>query len=206
LDNQTLPSGALRITDLGYFSLEKLFELNADTVYWLTRVKEKCDFYDDNGKCWDLAQFLFLKDVDTIDIPISLGKKHLLPCRLLAVRVPDYVANYRLRKIREYAQKKGVTPSKKTLFLAGWTVMATNTEKELMSLEEAQILLRARWQIEMLFKLWKKYGKVDLSAVGTGRQVPQQQAMAYLDRSVCEITGYDYSALDIPYKLLAIPR
>jgi hypothetical protein len=66
------------------------------------------------------------------------------------VRVPDYVANYRLRKIREYAQKKGVTPSKKTLFLAGWTVMATNTEKELMSLEEAQILMRARWQIEML--------------------------------------------------------
>jgi len=53
LDNQALPSGesgcttafkgALRITDLGYFSLSRFFELNADGVYWLTRVKEKCD-------------------------------------------------------------------------------------------------------------------------------------------------------------------
>jgi hypothetical protein len=163
LDNQTLPSGALRIADLGYFSLQKLFELNAEEVYWLTRVKEKCDFYDENGKRWDLAQFLFLKDGDTIDIPIFLGKKHRLPCRLLAVRVSDEVANYRRRKIREYAQKKGVTESQKTLFLAGWTVMATNTEKELISLAEAQILMRARWQIELLFKLWKKYGKVDKS-------------------------------------------
>jgi hypothetical protein len=163
LDNQTLPSGALRITDLGYFSLSRFSELNADGVYWLTRVKSQCDFYDEHGKCWDLAQFLLLKDGDIIDIPIFLGKKHRIPCRLLAVRVSDEVANYRLRKIRDYAWKKGVTPGKKTLFLAGWTVMATNAEKELMSLEEAKVLMRSRWQIEMLFKLWKKYGKVDKS-------------------------------------------
>jgi hypothetical protein len=58
IDNQTLPSGALRITDLGYFSLQKLFELNAEEVYWLTRVKSQCDFYDGNSKRWDLAEFL----------------------------------------------------------------------------------------------------------------------------------------------------
>jgi len=163
LDNQTLPSGALRLTDLGYFSLERFSELNDDGVYWLTRVKSQCDFYTDNGKRWDLAEFLKLNNVDTIDFPIFWGKKHRIPCRLLAVRVPDYVVNYRIRKIRDYAQKKGVTPSQKTLFLAGWTVMATNAPHELMSLKEAQIFLRARWQIELLFKLWKKYGTVDKS-------------------------------------------
>lgn len=159
----SLPQGALRLTDLGYFNLSDLKQLNEDNVYWLTRVKSQCDFYDEKMKRWDLAQFLKSNRGDRVEIPILLGVKKRLACRLLACRVSDEVANERRRRIREYGRKKGVTPTQKTLFLAGWTLLVTNVETDRLSLKEALVLMRTRWQMELLFKLWKTYGKVSES-------------------------------------------
>ncbi len=59
--------GALRIADLGYFSLKEFKELDSQGVYWLSRVrgaivrfsaqrlplKSNCDLYDEDGKRWE---------------------------------------------------------------------------------------------------------------------------------------------------------
>jgi len=42
----SFPQGALRIADLGYFSLQDFADMNSDGVYWLTRVKSQCVVYD----------------------------------------------------------------------------------------------------------------------------------------------------------------
>ncbi|HKF38798.1 MAG TPA: hypothetical protein VKB35_18025 [Ktedonobacteraceae bacterium] len=47
------------------------------------------------------------------------------------------------------------------LVLAEWTISMTNVPLDLMSGEEALILVRAWWQIELLFKLWKRQGQID---------------------------------------------
>jgi hypothetical protein len=39
-----------------------------------------------------------------------------------------------------------------------WTLLVTNPSADLLSLREALVLLRARRQIELLFKLWKSHG------------------------------------------------
>ncbi len=39
--------------------------------------------------------------------------------------------------------------------------MCTNVPWCLLTLVEALVLMKARWQIEMLFKLWKSYGVID---------------------------------------------
>jgi hypothetical protein len=44
-----------------------------------------------------------------------------------------------------------------------WTLVVTNAPAALLSLCEALVLLRARWQVELLFKLWKSYGHIDES-------------------------------------------
>ncbi len=41
--------------------------------------------------------------------------------------------------------------------------MVTNAPQPLLSLAEARSLARLRWQIELLFKLWKSHGQVDKS-------------------------------------------
>src|SRR5207244_4668133 len=51
--------------------------------------------------------------------------------------------------------------TQKVLSMADWTVFVTNVPVELLSLNEALIIARARWQIELLFKLWKSHGHID---------------------------------------------
>src|SRR6266849_11174778 len=41
------------------------------------------------------------------------------------------------------------------------TILITNVPQELLSIDEALVLARCRWQIELCWKLWKQVGKVD---------------------------------------------
>ena len=89
-----------------------------------------------------------------------VGKGGRLAARLLARRVPQADADERRRRIRAAAKDKGRAPAKAALALAAWNVVITNIPPVLLSLEEALVLLRLRWQIELLFKLGKSHGKV----------------------------------------------
>jgi len=46
---------------------------------------------------------------------------------------------------------------------ADWTLLVTNAPATLLAVDEALVLQRARWQLELLFKLWKEHGKIDES-------------------------------------------
>ena len=52
------------------------------------------------------------------------------------------------------------------LALADWTILVTNVPLALLTLAEALVLLRARWQIERLFALWKQHGHLDQTRSG----------------------------------------
>ena len=161
LQEEHPPQGALRIADLGYFSLEVLQDLDADGVYWLSRIQSQCVIYEEDGKKWDLVDLLETYCDDKLDMSILLGLEKQIPCRLMAVRVPEEVANQRRRKIRADSRRRGRTPSKRQLTLAGWTVLVSSIPPELLTLDEAFVLMRIRWQIELIFKLWKSHGHID---------------------------------------------
>ena len=156
-----LPAGALRLADLGYFSLDVLADLDAQGGYWLSRVQVQTAIFDASGQRLDLVKFLSTQAEAVVDMPILLGLDQRLPCRLLAVRVPEEVANARRRKLHAEARRRGQGVSKERLALADWTIFATNVPAMLLSLAEALVLARVRWQIEVLFKLWKSHGRVD---------------------------------------------
>jgi hypothetical protein len=159
LDTKSLPKGSLRITDLGYFSVDDFSEINECGAYWLSRVKSQCNVYID-GKQWDLLDLLEKHCSDKLDIQVQLGAKRI-PCRILAFRESDDVGNKRRRMIKKNRRRKQETPSIKVLRLAGWTVFCTNIPEELLTLKESLVLMRTRWQIELVFKLWKSEGKID---------------------------------------------
>ena len=154
-----VPRGALKIADLGFFDLDQFATDQAEGVYWLSRLKVSTVVLDLDGQRIDLLKRL--SGVDRLDCPILLGNVQRIPCRLLVLRAPQEVVDQRRRRLHEYAVRKQVPVSARSLALAQWTLLVTNVPSELLSLKEALILYRVRWQIELLFKLWKQHAKID---------------------------------------------
>jgi DDE family transposase len=163
LQTVPLPPGALRLADLGYFCLDVLADLDAQGVYWLSRVQCQTAVFDARGRRRTLAPWLVALRTPIVEQAIQLGVRQRLPARLLAVRVPPAVAEARRRKLRAEARRMGRTVSKTRLALAAWTVLVTNAPAALLSVRDALVLMRVRWQIELLFKLWKQHGQIDES-------------------------------------------
>jgi hypothetical protein len=167
LEAEAMPEGALRLADLGFFDTELLARLGAKGRYWLTRLMATTALYErDSAVRLDLARTLnALKrsGQKTLALEVLVGAKARLPARLLAERVPEAVANQRRRKLRQEALRRGRKPSEEQLGRCEWTILITNVPPEMLSLFEAVVLIRSRWQIEKLFELWKRYGHLDKS-------------------------------------------
>lgn len=166
LPHQDLPPGALRLADLGYFSLDRLQALDHNGSFWLSRLKLGTSLFDEQGQAFDVLDRLKQAEKSGrqhLEVGLYLGKKHRLSARLLAQRVAETVAAERRRRLRRAAKKRGQTPSKRSLSLCAWTILVTNVPLEMLSFEDAMALHRARWQVELLFKLWKHYGGLDKS-------------------------------------------
>jgi hypothetical protein len=161
-----LPAGALFIADLGYFSLPYFEALGTVGVYWLSRLQAQTAVFDATGCRLDLIPWLHrhaATPASCVDQSVTLGVGQQLPARLLAVRVPPEVSATRRRKLKAEAQRRGKTVSQARLARTDWTILVTNVPPARLSTEEALILVRARWQIELLFKLWKSHGHLDSS-------------------------------------------
>jgi hypothetical protein len=158
-----LPAGALRLADLGYWSLEALQTLAQQDVLWLSRLQTQTAVYDTTGQRRELLELLTAQATDALEQEVLLGLEQRVPARLLAVRVPQDVADTRRRRLREAARQKGRQVSARRLALAAWTILVTNVPPERLTLREALVVGRVRWQIELLFKLWKSHGYIDES-------------------------------------------
>lgn len=159
--HQAAQAGSLEIFDLGYFSLDRFRRSGQGQAFYISRLQHGTTTFDENGQILDLQALLSAPGVgNLLDIPVLLGVKERLPSRLIAVRVPEEVANRRRQSAREKATKHGRTPSAEYLELLGWSLFVTNLSTEQLTWKEVVVLYRARWQIELLFKLWKSHNRL----------------------------------------------
>jgi hypothetical protein len=184
-----LPKGSLFVSDSKYFTLTSMRVRGEAGGLWLTPAKADLHFYDPQGIKTDLVSYLKLhQDEKVIDIQIQAGLRDRLPCRLIAVHLEPEAGNRQSRRMKartviyQRASSKGVQrygpkaskkpksgksrektkrTSKSRLQISEWTILLTNVPKELLSVQEALVIMRCRWQIELLWKLWKQYGKID---------------------------------------------
>jgi hypothetical protein len=63
--------------------------------------------------------------------------------------------------MKEEARRRGQAVSQTQLRLADWTILVTNVPTNLLTLREAMVVARVRWQIELIFKLWKSHNRID---------------------------------------------
>lgn len=159
---ETFQPKALYLRDLGYWHLSTFKGMGQKGAFWLSYYKTSTLLTVD-GEVQSISKLLLNHPEDQLEIDIKLGKNHQLPARLFAQRVPEKMAAKRRRRVKEKYKRQGKTVSKERLTLCDWTILVTNIPSDLLSFEEAMVLIRVRWQIELLFKLWKSHGYIDES-------------------------------------------
>jgi hypothetical protein len=142
--------GLLRLTLFGRLKTICLF---------LSRYFYPTALLDQLGKRMDLETLLRKQTGNCKDVQVKLGcrAQHQIPCRLIILRNPDAVTEKRRRRAKAHAKKRGTTLSQTYLFMLGWTLFVTNAPDTMISLKQVYDFYRIRWQIELIFKLWKSY-------------------------------------------------
>jgi Transposase DDE domain len=153
-----LPPGALRLSDQGFFCMPVFRSVVAAGAHFLTRPVPGLTVQAGDHPRVSLVRFLEGCASPLVDLPVVVGGTETLACRLLAVPVPAAVVAYRRGKERAEAQREGRAPRATVLRLARWTVALTSLEPSHLTIPEALVLLRLRWQVELVFKRWKSGG------------------------------------------------
>lgn len=153
-----LRAGSLALFDLGYVAIRRLRELAGRQVFFLCRWHPRWAAYDAAGRRFDLAGALSQCPTDSFDRWVRLGGKHGLLVRLVGWRLPPQSRAQRRQRARATEQRRGWQYSAAYQALLGWNLYVTNVPRERLSTEQVSLLYRLRWQIELLFKLWKSQG------------------------------------------------
>ena len=156
--------GSLNLFDLGYFKLTLLEAIAKVGAFFVTRFPTTVNVYwhaADPDKA-DLIAYLEQQGQDSGEVTLYLGTRARLPIRLVYCRrPPDQVARAR-RRAHQTAQKHGRTCSQQQLAWLGWYLCITNVPASRWTARQVLLVYRLRWQIELVFKLWKSQAQLDV--------------------------------------------
>lgn len=151
--------GSLNLKDLGYFDLDSLRTLaGTKQAYYISRLLPGVGLATATGQPCNLYELLKQQPRQPFELAVQLGVDHHLPARLIAIPLPQEVANRRRQRAKQNAQRKGRTLSQAYLNSLDWLIFVTNVPASMLTIEQVALLYRVRWQIELVFKLWKSYG------------------------------------------------
>lgn len=148
--------GDLVMRDLGYLTSQILAQFVQRLIFFLTRYKHGINLYDPHtGK--PLALGGLLSAQGRLDRQVLLGPERA-PMRLVALPVPEEVANLRRHRAKTSAQRRHRSPpSRMHLFLMSWNIFLTNVPASIWSPKTLVAVYRLRWRIEIIFKTWKSH-------------------------------------------------
>jgi hypothetical protein len=169
----SLGKNNLWIADLGYFSWDTLTQI-AKENYFVCRyktgtsvyIKNKVDDYEAldiaehvNNNCCSSAN----KGVQSTVVYVGREK---IKARLIFEQVPQEVKEQRIEQYRKShanqskkAKQWKMTAAKE--FLCGYNLYLTNAPEDRLNEEQVFLIYGLRWQIELLFKIWKSLLFID---------------------------------------------
>lgn len=142
---------------MGYFALVRLAQLSQAGVYFLMPLKDGVITWI-AGQRQDLLRVLPASGKDEQEYEVSLGAAKQVKGRVLARRATAAQVQRRHQQQDEYARKHGTVVSQRQRDWARWMILISNVPASKLTLAEAFVLLRCRWQIELL---WKLQGHLD---------------------------------------------
>lgn len=161
--------GDLIIRDLAYMSLKVLDTIIIMQAFFLCRLDPKTKAYekDDDGpykkiSFTEIRGFMQRNHLSVMEKQVYLGGEKTIQCRLIIHLMPEEEVAKRLRKARKNNKKKGRNDlSKEYIARAHLNLFITNADHFQIPTEKAWSLYRLRWQIELIFKIWKSFYEIE---------------------------------------------
>lgn len=160
-----IEKGDLILRDLGYYSTDSYLKIEDQNAFYISRLKAQVGIYQKTAegfKALDWSSILQkIKNgkKDHFDEWVYIGKKQKHPVRLMAWELQENEQQKRLKKkkdIKGFIAKEDVIWSK-------LNVLITNIDAAVIDADQAYKLYKIRWQIELMFKIWKSILNMDVT-------------------------------------------
>jgi hypothetical protein len=154
-------SNDLVIRDLGYYAFASFINIASKGAFFLSRLSSKTNVYEMKKEELQKLDYKVLyykmkrNKLSRVYKDVLIGAQAKIPVRLVIERMPDDIYEKRMRKIRKIHQKKGYQTSEEYKFMSRFNLFITNVPKATLPDEVVPFLYRIRWQIELIFKIWK---------------------------------------------------
>lgn len=156
-------AGSLTLFDLGYFKKTVFKQLADKEAYFISRLQSQAQLFASSTSSQALEVLALLRTSPAAlqAYDLFLGQQERVAVRLIAQRLPQATVEARRRKAHQNAKRHGKTPSDAYLEWLSWAIVITNLPPTRLSDEHMLQLYGLRWQIELIFKLWKSYARLD---------------------------------------------
>ena len=162
LDN--IEKGDLLIRDLAYTGQAYIKHISSKGAFYLNRLNAKWNVFDRAGNYIDFSKILKkLKkhSLPLIELEILIPiEKEFLVSRLIISRVDSQTYKKRLKKAKIAALSKGYQVSDNFKTRASLNTFITNVPSDWLSADQVRSTYGLRWQIELIFKVWKSQGHI----------------------------------------------
>jgi hypothetical protein len=157
----TVEKNDLVIRDLGYYAFSSFSNISSKGAFFISRLGSKTNVYEMKNEKLQRLDFRALYyemkryELSMVYKDVFIGTKVKIPVRLAIELMPDAVYEQRMRKTCKLHKKKGYQTSEEYKFMSRFNLFITNVPKEMLPDEVVSVLYRMRWQIELIFKIWK---------------------------------------------------
>lgn len=156
-------AGEISVADRGYAHRKGLGTIFAALAYIVVRITwQNLPLETADGQKFDLMRWLRAQSRHPCETSVwVVTPEGRFGVRLVARRLPEDRAEEARRRARKASRKKGRTPSKETLFAAGYVLLVANLPAVTWTTEQVLALYCLRWQVELLFKRLKSILHLD---------------------------------------------
>ena len=154
----------LIIRDLAYISIPVLQKIEQKDAFYVNRMQssvivyEKIDTKFVEIDLTKLPKKMKLLGLSILDKEVYIGKSTKFKTRMVVETLSEKQYNERIRKAEKAAKRKGRKVSDNYKAKVAINIFITNTD---IAAKKIRPLYTLRWQIELMFKIWKSIGEID---------------------------------------------
>lgn len=176
----TIEANDLSLADLGYYKSDFLKKINKKEAFYISKIKNNTSIYIKNPEPelykttgnikkstefikTDIYKFIEeLEDGQTIELnDVYIGSAKELKPRLIITKLSKEQTEKRASKLIASTKKKRGTLNSRSVSWNCLNAYITNVEDSILKTEEIHLFYSLRWQVELMFKVWKSIFKID---------------------------------------------